>query len=53
VFDDKVWQADGSQDREHVSERKFVVGDEGGEEELIVPGNQVMGEGSLAAEVVS
>ncbi|MCJ1250446.1 hypothetical protein MMC30_007674 [Trapelia coarctata] len=53
AFDDKVWQADESQEREHVSERKFVVGDEGGEEELIVPGNQAMGEGALATEVVT
>ncbi|MCJ1474141.1 hypothetical protein MMC13_002799 [Lambiella insularis] len=51
-FDDKVWQADGSQEREHVSERKFVVDDEAGEEELIVPGNQMLGgsDTSLAAE---
>ena len=55
AFDDKVWQADGSQDREHVSERKFVVGGDGEEEELIVPGHQGMGgsESSLAAEVVT
>ena len=53
AFDDKVWQADGSQEREHVSERKFVVGDEGGEEELIVPGNQVISEGALKTEVVT
>ncbi|MCJ1399261.1 hypothetical protein MMC11_002463 [Xylographa trunciseda] len=54
-FDDKVWQAEGSQEREHVSERKFVIDDEAGEEELIVPGNQMMGgsDTSLAAEVVT
>ncbi|TAQ89223.1 hypothetical protein B7494_g2434 [Chlorociboria aeruginascens] len=33
-FDDKVWVADSV--KEHVSERKFV--DEGGAEELIIPG---------------
>lgn len=54
-FDDKVWQAEGSQEREHVSERKFVVEDEAGEEELIVPGTQILGgsDTSLAAEVVT
>ena len=54
-FDDKVWQAEGSQEREHVSERKFVIDDEAGEEELIVPGNQMTGgsDTSLAAEVVT
>ncbi len=53
AFDDKVWQAGESQEREHVSERKFVVGDEGEEEELIVPGNHVMGEGIAKTEVVT
>ena len=54
TFGKNVWAA-GSQEREHVSERKFVVGDEGGEEELIVPGNQMMGggEASLAEEVAT
>lgn len=36
VFGDKVWRvANGSEDKGHVSERKFV--DEMGEEELVVP----------------
>jgi len=54
AFDDKVWKAEGSQEREHVSERKFVD-DEAAEEELIVPGNQGNGDhpSSLAAEVVT
>lgn len=39
-FSDKVWTADGGQEKEHVSERKFV-GADGGEEELIVPGARV------------
>ncbi|MCJ1483063.1 hypothetical protein MMC06_003229 [Schaereria dolodes] len=54
VFDDKVWVAEGSQEREHVSERKFVD-DEEAEEELIVPGNQGLGSqpSSLAAEVIT
>ncbi|KAL8797729.1 MAG: hypothetical protein Q9195_000081 [Heterodermia aff. obscurata] len=38
VFDDKVWMADGGQEKEHVSERKFVDNDTEGEE-LIVPEN--------------
>ena len=54
AFDDKVWVAEGSQEREHVSERKFVD-DDAAEEELIVPGNQGMGgqPASLAAEVIT
>ena len=36
-FDDKVWIAEGLKEKEHVSERKFV-GDEGGKEDLIIPG---------------
>lgn len=36
VFTDKVWTAEGA-DGEHVSERKFVS-EEGGAEELIIPG---------------
>ena len=36
VFGDKVWMADGSEEKEHVSERKFVD-DAMAEEELIVP----------------
>ena len=42
VFNDKVWTADGSQDKEHVSERKFVDNNMDGEE-LIVPENQAHG----------
>ncbi|KAF2402282.1 hypothetical protein EJ06DRAFT_536772 [Trichodelitschia bisporula] len=38
AFDDKVWKAEDDK-KEHVSERKFVD-DEGGEEELIIPGTQ-------------
>jgi hypothetical protein len=40
LFQDKVWVApkDGEEGKkEHVSERKFVE-DEGGEEEVIIPG---------------
>ena len=55
VFNDKVWVAEGSQEREHVSERKFVVGDEDGEEELIVPKNQAINgsHSSLTAEMIT
>ncbi|MCJ1424223.1 hypothetical protein MMC29_002110 [Sticta canariensis] len=54
VFDDKVWVADGSQEKEHVSERKFVD-DEMVEEELIVPETQANGSrrSSVGAEVVT
>lgn len=62
VFGDKVWRvADDSEDRGHVSERKFV--DEMGEEELVVPDvkledikteDQTHGsQSSLGAEVVT
>jgi len=33
-----VWTADGVKKKDHVSERKFV--EEGGEEELVIPGQQ-------------
>ena len=54
AFTDKVWIAEGSQEREHVSERKFVAG-AGGDEELIVPEAQGMGgsQSSMGAEVVT
>lgn len=54
VFDDKVWVAEDSQDKEHVSERKFVD-DDMVEEELIVPENQANGSrrSSVGAEVVT
>ncbi|MCJ1357449.1 MAG: hypothetical protein MMC33_007445 [Icmadophila ericetorum] len=39
LFGDRVWRADG-QEKEHVSERKFV-GADGGDEELIVPGTHI------------
>lgn len=54
VFDDKVWVAEDSQEKEHVSERKFVD-DEMVEEELIVPENQANGSrrSSVGAEVVT
>lgn len=42
VFNDKVWTADGDQEKEHVSERKFVDSEMDGEE-LIVPENQAHG----------
>ena len=42
VFNDKVWTADGSQEKEHVSERKFVDSEMDGEE-LVVPENQAHG----------
>lgn len=62
VFGDKVWRmADGTEDKGHVSERKFV--DEVGEEELVVPEvkiEDIKGEdqthgsqSSLGAEVVT
>ena len=54
VFDDKVWVAEGSQEKEHVSERKFVD-DTMVEEELIVPENPAHGSrpSSVGAEVVT
>jgi len=56
VFDDKVWMAQGNQEKGHVSERKFVD-DTAVEEELIVPGeNTVLGgsrHSSVGAEVVT
>lgn len=55
VFDDKVWVAEGNQEKEHVSERKFVD-DELVEEELIVPlETQLHGSqpSSVGAEVVT
>ena len=55
VFDDKVWVAEGNQEKEHVSERKFVD-DELVEEELIVPlDTQLHGSqpSSVGAEVVT
>ncbi|MCJ1466297.1 hypothetical protein MMC07_004916 [Pseudocyphellaria aurata] len=54
VFDDKVWVAEDGQEKEHVSERKFVD-DEMVEEELIVPENQADGSrrSSVGAEVVT
>ena len=54
AFNDKVWVADGGQEREHVSERKFID-DETAEEELIVPESQANGSqhSSLGAEVVT
>ncbi len=54
VFDDKVWVAEGAQDKGHVSERKFVD-DETLEEELIVPENPALGShsSSVGAEVVT
>ncbi|KAG4432013.1 hypothetical protein IFR05_012498 [Cadophora sp. M221] len=51
-FEDKVWTAEK---KEHVSERKFV--EEGGPEELIIPGKAVGGEAQTSAvkeeEVIS
>ena len=54
AFDDKVWVAEGSQEKEHVSERKFVDA-EAAEEELIVPDDQIEENhtSALAAEVVT
>ncbi|KAL9597369.1 MAG: hypothetical protein Q9219_005178 [cf. Caloplaca sp. 3 TL-2023] len=37
TFGDKVWKADGDQEKEHVSERKFV--DDDMAEELVIPEN--------------
>ena len=54
AFDDKVWVAEGGQEKEHVSERKFV-NDEMAEEELIVPENHAHKSqtSSVGAEVVT
>ena len=54
VFNDKVWTAEGSQEKSHVSERKFVD-DDMGEEELIIPENRANGSrhSSPGAEVVT
>ena len=49
AFHDKVWKAEGTPEG-HVSERKFVVGDVGGEEELIIPGGSAMGENQSLPE---
>ncbi|KAL9635026.1 MAG: hypothetical protein Q9204_002771 [Flavoplaca sp. TL-2023a] len=54
VFGDKVWTADGDQQKEHVSERKFI--DDNETEELVVPSNvpvQPNEPSALAAEVVT
>ncbi len=61
VFGDKVWTADGDE-KQHVSERKFVD-DEMGEEELVVPDVKVAdikaedrdhgSQSSMGAEVVT
>ncbi len=42
AFDDKVWVADNDQEKDHVSERKFIDDGMVGEE-LIVPENQAHG----------
>ena len=54
AFDDKVWVADGGQEKDHVSERKFVD-DEMVGEELIIAGNHGAGShvASIGAEVVT
>ena len=54
AFDDKVWVADGGEEKGHVSERKFVD-DEMVGEELIVPETQAHGSqpSSLGAEVAA
>jgi hypothetical protein len=50
-FEDKVWVADDK--KEHVSERKFVD-DEGGEEELILPGSEMSVQGlGASGEMIS
>ncbi|KAI9720607.1 MAG: hypothetical protein M1812_002787 [Candelaria pacifica] len=46
AFGDKVWVANETKGKEHVSERKFVDEDAGEEEELIVPGNGGSTQGS-------
>ncbi|KAI9747255.1 MAG: hypothetical protein M1835_002171 [Candelina submexicana] len=54
AFGDKVWVADGTKEKEHISERKFVDEDAGEEEELIVPGNGGSTQGSsLGTELVT
>ena len=54
TYGDRVWTANETAEKEHVSERKFVP-DEVGEEELIVPDGQraVSQAPSFAAEVVT
>lgn len=54
VFDDKVWVAEGGQEKQHVSERKFVD-DDMAEEELIVPESHAHGSqpSSVGADVVT
>ncbi|KAL8675042.1 MAG: hypothetical protein Q9168_000525 [Polycauliona sp. 1 TL-2023] len=54
AFGDKVWTADGGQEKEHVSERKFIDDDEA--EELVVPSNgqvQASEPSTLQAEAVT
>lgn len=54
TFGDKVWTANGDQEKEHVSERKFI--DDNVAEELVVPSNgpaQSSEPSSLGAEVVT
>ncbi|KAI4281415.1 MAG: hypothetical protein L6R38_003716 [Xanthoria sp. 2 TBL-2021] len=54
AFGDKVWTADGDQEKEHVSERKFI--DDNVAEELVVPSNgqaQSSEPSSRGAEVVT
>lgn len=51
-FRDKVWKAGGDQEREHVSERKFV--DDNMAEELVVPAQGLSSEASNhGAEIVT
>lgn len=54
AFGDKVWTANGDQEKEHVSERKFI--DDDMAEELVVPSNNLAHTSepsSLGAEVVT
>ncbi|KAL8644465.1 MAG: hypothetical protein Q9226_007750, partial [Calogaya cf. arnoldii] len=54
AFGDKVWTADGDQEKEHVSERKFI--DDDAAEELVVPSNgqgQSSEPSSLGAEALA
>ncbi|KAL8848534.1 MAG: hypothetical protein Q9221_006423 [Calogaya cf. arnoldii] len=54
AFGDKVWTADGDQEKEHVSERKFI--DDDAAEELVVPSNgqgQSSEPSNVGAEIVT
>lgn len=53
AFSDKVWKAEGDQEKEHVSERKFVDEQDFEGEELIVPDNHAHGSQSSDQEIAT